>query len=234
MTTSADCAARAAAQLREAARDVALVAERRTRRAVQHEATGNGAAGPSAGFCPPECVPHDPAAHDHRWPERWRLRTHLELAALDTAPGSARAHVRAVLREWHAGGDAAETAALIVSELLTNAIESTREHRRHDPVRLWLLGDGGGVLFLVWDATVRPPVLAAPAASDEHGRGLTLVNDLSEQWGHYYPAEPPFGKVVWALLRAAVSPPGTTTITRTLRSTPGTRPEACHGPSAHR
>jgi hypothetical protein len=40
MTTTADGTARAAAQLREAARDVALVAERR---AAQYEATGNRA-----------------------------------------------------------------------------------------------------------------------------------------------------------------------------------------------
>lgn len=192
------------------------------------------AAGP--GPCPapaPGSLPRDPVAREHRWPERWWLRTHLELAALDTAPGSARAHVRAVLREWHAGGDAAEIAALVVSELLTNAVESTWEHRRVDPVRLWVLGDGSSVLFLVWDATVRPPVLAAPAPGDEHGRGLTLVDSRCERWGHYYPGEQPFGKVVWALLRAAASPPGSA-ITRTLRSTPGTRPEACHGPSAHR
>lgn len=156
----------------------------------------------------PGSVPRDAMARDHRWPERWRLRTHLELAALDTAPGSARAHVRAVLREWHADGDAAETAALVVSELLSNAVESTWQHRRVDPVRLWVLGDGSSILPLVWDATVRPPVLD-------------------------YPGEQPFGKVVWALLRAAASPQGST-ITRTRRSTPGTRPEACHGPSAHR
>lgn len=222
---------------------MALVVERRTRRAAHHEATGNGAACPAAGFGTPECVPRDPAARDHHWPEHWRLRTHLELAALDTAPGSARAHVRVVLREWHAGGDAAETAALIVSELLTNAIESTREHRCHDPVRLWVLGDRSSVLFLVWDATARPPVLAVPAPGDEHGRGLTLVNDLCEQWGHYYPAEQPFGKVVWALMHTAAAPgtwpapgsrsatpPGPTT-TRTFRSTkPGPRPEGMSWP----
>lgn len=68
-----------------------------------------------------------------------------------------------------------------VSELLTNAIESTWEHRRHDPVRLWVLITGSGVLFLVWDATVRPPMLAAPAPGYGHGHGLTLVNDLCEQ-----------------------------------------------------
>ena len=45
-------------------------------------------------------VPRDPAAPGHRWPDRWPLRSYLELAALDTAPGSARAHVGAVLWEW--------------------------------------------------------------------------------------------------------------------------------------
>jgi serine/threonine-protein kinase RsbW len=201
------------------------------------------AAWPAAGSRPrpvpaPGCVPRDPAARDHRWPERWRRGTHLELAALDTAPGSARAHVRAVLREWHADGDAAETATLIVSELLTNAIESTWEHRRYDPVHLWVLGDRSSVLFLVWDATVRPPVLAAPAPGDEHGRGLALVDGLCERWGHYYPAEEPFGKVVWALMHAVagpVWPPAGSPSAWTPSSTkPGPRPEACHGPSAHR
>lgn len=42
MTTTADGTARAAAQLREAAREVALVAERRTHQTAQYEATGNG------------------------------------------------------------------------------------------------------------------------------------------------------------------------------------------------
>ena len=30
-------------------------------------------------------IPHDPAARDPQWPDRWPLRTHLELAPLDTA-----------------------------------------------------------------------------------------------------------------------------------------------------
>jgi hypothetical protein len=42
MATTADGTARAAAQLREAAREVALVAERRTHQAARREATGNG------------------------------------------------------------------------------------------------------------------------------------------------------------------------------------------------
>lgn len=192
MTTSADGAARAAAQLRDAARDVALVAERRTLRAAQaHQAT-------------PASILRGPAARDIHWPERWPLRTHLELGALDTAPASARAHVRAVLREWRVGGDDAETAALIVTELLTNALETTWAHHRDDPVRLWMLGDVGSVVFLVWDSTMPAPVLTTPAPADEQGRGLSLVDSLCEQWGYYHLADQPLGKVVWALMRTAI------------------------------
>ena len=83
------------------------------------------------------------------------------MAALDTAAGSARAHVGAVLWEWSLG-DIADDACLVVSELVTNAVLSTRAAGRHDPVRIWVLGDhGGGALFLVWDATMPGPVRRA-------------------------------------------------------------------------
>jgi anti-sigma regulatory factor (Ser/Thr protein kinase) len=154
----------------------------------------------------PACIPHDPAAQDHHWAERWPLRTQLELAALDTAPGCARAHVRTVLQEWQADSETIDLAALVVSELLTNAVLSTRAHDRPDPVRMWMLNDGATILFLVWDATMPAPVLATATPSDEHGRGLTLINDVCKQWGYYHPAEHPGGKVVWALLRVAPAP----------------------------
>jgi hypothetical protein len=63
-------------------------------------------------------VPRDPAAPGHRWPDSWPLRSYLELAALETAPGSA--HAGAVLWEWKLDAIGDE-AALIVSELVTNA-----------------------------------------------------------------------------------------------------------------
>ena len=147
-----------------------------------------------------------PGARDRAWPGRWPLRTQLELAALDTAPGSARAHVCAVLREWQASQDTADVAALIVTELLTNAVETTRAHGLHDPVRLWMLGERASVLFLIWDATVPAPVLRDATPDAERGRGLTVVNDLSERWGYYHPDEQPYGKVVWSLMRAESQP----------------------------
>jgi len=148
--------------------------------------------------------PRDPAASDHRWPDRWPLRSYLELAALNTAPGCARAHLRAVLWEWGADAGLADTCELIVSEMATNAVTSTREHGCADPVRLWMLGDGGSVLLLVWDATTPAPVPRVATPDAEHGRGLTLVDALSRQWGFYHPAGglggEPGGKVVWSLL----------------------------------
>jgi hypothetical protein len=146
-------------------------------------------------------VPRDPAAPDHRWADRWPLRSYLELAALDTAPGSARAHAGAVLWEWKLSAISDEC-ALIVSEMLTNAVLSTRAHYRPDPVRLWMLGSSGAsALFLVWDATEPAPVRRVTTPDAEHGRGLDIVNTLSARWGYYHPAEYPGGKVVWALMR---------------------------------
>jgi anti-sigma regulatory factor (Ser/Thr protein kinase) len=152
-------------------------------------------------------IPRDPAAQDHGWPDRWPLRTQLELAALVTAPGCARAHVSAVLREWHADPGLTDTAALIVTEMMTNAVLSTHAHGYPDPVRMWMLSDRGSVLFLTWDATMPAPVLASAAPADEHGRGLALIDALCESWGFYHPAEQPGGKVVWALVKPEAPDP---------------------------
>ena len=64
---------------------------------------------------------------------------------------------------------------------------------------MWLVSDLGQVVVFVWDASPRPPAQAAdPGADAEGGRGLLLVEALSERWGHFgYDGD---GKVVWALL----------------------------------
>ena len=155
----------------------------------------------------PPRIPRDPAAQDPGWPDRWPRQDHLELAALETAPGCASAHVCAVLWEWKldAIGDEDES-ALIVSEIVTNAVLSTQAQLRCDPIRLWMLGDGPSVLFLVWDATMPAPVLTSATPGDEHGRGLALVDALCARWGYYRPDGHPGGKVVWALMQAKLQP----------------------------
>ena len=155
-------------------------------------------------------IPRDPAAGDPQWPDRWPLRTYLELAPLDTAPGSARAHVTAVLHEWKASDDAVADAATIVTELTTNAVESTWRHGLYVPIRLWMLGDLANAVFLIWDATDPAPALRDATPDAEHGRGLHMVNGLSRRWGYYRPDEHPFGKVVWAAIRTIAVAPGST------------------------
>ena len=85
-------------------------------------------------------------------------------------------------------------AVLILSELLTNAVLSTQAHGCLDPVRMWMLGDRGSVLLLIWDATEATPVRVSATPGDERGRGLALTEALCAQCGFYHPAEPSGGK----------------------------------------
>ncbi|HEY0936228.1 MAG TPA: ATP-binding protein [Trebonia sp.] len=50
-----------------------------------------------------------------------------------------------------------EEAELVVSELVTNAIQATAERHLPAPVRLRLSSDGSQALVEVWDADSRPP-----------------------------------------------------------------------------
>lgn len=129
----------------------------------------------------------------------WPLRDVLELGALPDAVPCARLHARQLLWEWGLTGQS-ESAELLVSELMTNAIAASRSLNRVFPVRLWLLTDKARVLILVWDASPRPPALAGDISKDaESGRGLLLVESISERWDWYFPQDTG-GKVVWALL----------------------------------
>jgi hypothetical protein len=62
------------------------------------------------------------------------------------------------------------------------------------------------VLIEVWDGSTHPPVPAEledgiPALDQEGGRGLFLVETLSERWG-WYPTRNPEGKVTWCEISA--------------------------------
>ena len=55
-------------------------------------------------------------------------------------------------------------------------------------VRLWLVSDRAQVLILAWDASPLPPAQTDPDESAENGRGLLLVDAISDQWGWYFPS----------------------------------------------
>ncbi len=112
------------------------------------------------------------------------------------AAGSPLYHSRQVLWEWHLAA-LAENTELLASELMTNAIAASRSAGSDSPIRLWLLSDAARILIVVWDASPHPPVRAHVGADAESGRGLLLVEMISDQWGSY--ASPAGGKTVWAL-----------------------------------
>jgi anti-sigma regulatory factor (Ser/Thr protein kinase) len=130
------------------------------------------------------------------------LQTHLELAALPSAVPCARGHVRAVALEWGLE-ELADTAELLASELVTNAVRACDRLRiRADldivpVVRLWLVSDRASIVIHVWDASNGMPVRHEANPGDERGRGLTLVESLGKDWGAYREAS---GKVVWVLV----------------------------------
>lgn len=136
----------------------------------------------------------------------WPLQTRLELAALPTAVPCARGHVRSVAREWGLDG-LAETAELVTSELVTNAIFASGHLRTRADlpavpvIRLWLTCDGVSMIIHVWDGSTAEPVRRDAGPGEEGGRGLLLVDTLSKDWGTYRKLD---GKVVWAMVAEAI------------------------------
>jgi anti-sigma regulatory factor (Ser/Thr protein kinase) len=143
------------------------------------------------GAVPAAMIPDQEAA-------RWPYQSHLELGAISSAVPSARLHARLVLWEWGLSADKAEAAELIVSELVTNALEHGSAGIPAT-VRIWLSSDGGSIAINVWDASPQPPVPKNAGADADSGRGLMIVAALSTDWG-YSAADP--GKVVWAVIDA--------------------------------
>jgi hypothetical protein len=202
--------ARAAAQLHEAARDVARVAASRS---VQPEdmimngrSTGSqhvdghprlaaSQAVPGHHLLPPVTVAD--VARFAPFAAWWPLRTFLELGSLVGAVPCARLHARNVLAEWRLTAFS-ESTGLLVSELVTNAIQISRVAEPDAPVRLWLVSDRTQVVIFVWDASPLPPLPGDVGEDAESGRGLLIVQAVSARWGWDFPPGMG-GKVVWAV-----------------------------------
>lgn len=160
------------------------------------EPTGYGSPPASqAGVRIPPFVTHRGRGTNGPWP----LQDFLELGAFASAVPCARLHARHVLWEWGLTR-LGESAELLVSELITNAVKASRAVMQGSSVRLWLVSDLARILILVWDASPQPPVRINTSGEAENGRGLILVEAISEQWG-WYVRDGSAGKFVWAIIR---------------------------------
>lgn len=120
---------------------------------------------------------------------------------------AARDFTVATLHRWSAA-DRSYDIAIVVSELLTNALRHARpgsgDGRPWRSIRLGLLQLGPGVLCAVADPSTAAPVLRAPGSLGETGRGLHIVCALSDRWGYTSSGT---GKVVWAVFTARLAEP---------------------------
>ncbi|MFF1548855.1 SpoIIE family protein phosphatase [Streptomyces sp. NPDC058291] len=105
----------------------------------------------------------------------------------------ARRFTRRSLRDWGVAAAAMDTALLVVSELVTNALVHTG-----GPVRLDLTLIGRRLRVAVTDASPRTPVKPTdPGWEATGGRGILLVEAMSDAWGTMPVSG---GKQVWSEL----------------------------------
>ncbi|AKY02201.1 transcriptional regulator [Streptomyces phage SF1] len=132
------------------------------------------------------------------------------------APGAARAFIIGQLRQLGTAHDRLDEILVCASELATNAVQhGSRDHS----FRVRLIADTASVRIEVYDfGAGRPRVcrICEVRHTVEHGRGLLLVKELSDEWG--VDPHPRIGKTVWCEFKtdayasgvkaaAAASPP---------------------------
>ncbi|MEV3858511.1 ATP-binding protein [Streptomyces sp. NPDC050095] len=102
-----------------------------------------------------------------------------ELPRVVPAVREARAFVNQRLDEWGLA-DMTDEAALVMSELATNAVRHGSGRRIEIDVTR---GPSGRVRLSVSDASKAIPILCNPSVDSGGGRGLQLVDHLSHSWG---------------------------------------------------
>ncbi|WP_256105405.1 ATP-binding protein [Streptomyces sp. ODS05-4] len=116
------------------------------------------------------------------------------------AAATARHFARDVLADWQVDSDTAAGVMLVVSELVTNAVEhaepplALQMRRDLDGDGLWIAVSDGG-------AAEHDGAWTTSCEDDEHGRGLTIVDSLADAHGsdHYRNGT----AVHWAFLHSA-------------------------------
>ena len=115
--------------------------------------------------------------------------TSLELERSRAAVREARAFVHERCAAAQVAEDTCDTAVLLVSELVTNAVEHARS-----PVRLTVQVSGGTLHVEVQDTNRSLPAIQHASPGAVHGRGMAIVDTLATDWGVRATAR---GKVVW-------------------------------------
>jgi hypothetical protein len=144
-----------------------------------------------------------------RMPADWWDSPSAVVCPLSRGPQSARAArrlTRNTLRDWGLTF-LAEDAETIVGEFVANAVTHAASlgeaplPRKQENLGLRLFRRTGEVVCAVLDPSDSAPVLKVPGSIEESGRGLQMVDALSDVWGWSPVAGR--GKAVWAILFCA-------------------------------
>jgi hypothetical protein len=141
-------------------------------------------------------------------PSDWWDSPAVAACALGSGAASgrtARKFTRNTLREWGLAS-LADDAEAIVGEFVANAVShgarAAAATEAGQPLGLRLLRRTGEVMCAVLDPSDTAPVLRLPDRSEEDGRGLQMVDALSDVWG--WSPVTGRGKAVWAILFCAL------------------------------
>ena len=119
----------------------------------------------------------------------------VRLATGPAAAADARRRVRAAIASWQVPVDQ-DAALLLTSELVTNAVRH-ESGQGAQAVMLVISCSRGRLRVDVHDTSRSLPAVADVPADAETGRGLLLVETLSDEWGFY---RTPAGKAVYFTL----------------------------------
>jgi anti-sigma regulatory factor (Ser/Thr protein kinase) len=132
------------------------------------------------------------------------LRTlRVSLPAHPASAAIARRRVKAVIRAWDLDIDA-YVGALLTSELVTNALRHGL--RENETIQLVITSADNWMRVYVYDSSRSEPVPLHAPLDAEAGRGLTLLDHLSGNWGFQQTAA---GKAVYFTLEADEETPTT-------------------------
>jgi anti-sigma regulatory factor (Ser/Thr protein kinase) len=130
--------------------------------------------------------------------EAGTLLGYVHLPARAELVRHARELVRLVLRSNGAASSAADDTVLIISELVTNVVRYC--DAALDPIAVITLSRLDASLQIeVHDPNPSLPTHRMPDSGEEYGRGLTIIDALSDRWGHDVTSE---GKRMWCELTA--------------------------------
>jgi anti-sigma regulatory factor (Ser/Thr protein kinase) len=129
-----------------------------------------------------------------------RQRAFITLDTELTSARRARGWTGEILAAWQLV-DLADDAEAVVAELVANAAVHASARPCVPVIGLELAFGDGMLAICVSDGSPVLPRARCPAADAVSGRGLLMVEALSDRHG-WHPSEDGVGKVVWAVLKA--------------------------------